>query len=234
MSQMPHFRGKKGEIVARLGLGQSSKAIAEALDTVVGYVENVRSELRRKYGIEFPPSQTWPTETQSLIVQANAGPRTVQQAAPSAVSPTNLPQAAGPQISNVGTATAPPAAAETKSVNPEAPGATETVTPASDPLLQQVLDKEAELAETRARLKNLQRLTAADAANKSETYRLKHLEAVRNFRPSFRCNEHGCSLRHWSGPIFICDAGGHIGMYSCPMCHKPLAYDETGFSCVAC
>jgi hypothetical protein len=114
MSELPRFRGRKAQIVERLRLGESRGAIAAALHTSGGYVDNVRSLLKRKYRIVFTPPQIRPQETQGSDV-VNAAPPTIQQAAPGAVNP-----AREPQISNIETVTTPPIKApETTSVNPE-------------------------------------------------------------------------------------------------------------------
>jgi hypothetical protein len=94
MSLWPRFRGKKGQIVERLHLGESSKAIATALDTSEGYVHNVRS-LLKMHGIVFTPSQTTLQDTPSPDV-TNANPQKIEQAGPSAVNPSAHPSTPEP------------------------------------------------------------------------------------------------------------------------------------------
>jgi hypothetical protein len=197
-------------------------------------VHNVRSELRRKYGIEFPPPQTRPPETQRPIM-TNAGPRTVQQAIPSAVNP-SLPPAGGPQIRYTETVTPLPVSAlETKIVNPEAPEAIkpETVTPAPDPLLQQVLDKESKAAKSGSRLELLQRLDKAERVDAEKERKIQHLETVRNIGRNPRCYEHNCFIDHIGGPVWICRRGNHYCYLNCPVCNTMLTYDGTRFICAA-
>ncbi len=57
MFAMPEFRGKKRGILERLIRRKPDAQIARELDTSPSYAQNVRSDLRRRFGIIFDDSR---------------------------------------------------------------------------------------------------------------------------------------------------------------------------------
>lgn len=178
-SRFPRFRGKKRGIFEGLLRGEDPEDIAGAVDTTVRYVDNVASEVRRKYRINLLRNTHLPHET---LPEAPDGPEAEhilerrEQTAPI----TNPASSASsePRPPNLQPQTTPPA-------DPELQALEERVSTGQQRLAQQ--QHKQQLLVTDAHLTNLSeetdlRIAIADICPTNEillTNKVIHHEAMR-------------------------------------------------------